>query len=420
MEKERSENGLREYSERIKKRVYDRLDMTGEIDDVQLKNIIGECVQEESGLYMISIREKEELEKTLFNAIRRLDVLQELLEDDTITEIMINGQSDIFLERDGKITRWDKTFENETRLEDIAQKIAALSNKIVNASVPIADTRLGDGSRVSIVLPPVALNGPVITIRKFYREPLTMEKLIGLNSITREAAEFLEYAVRAKYNIFISGGTGSGKTTFLNALSGFIPKDERVITIEDSAELQIDHVENLVRLEARDANIEGKNAVKIRDLIRASLRMRPDRIIVGEVRGEETLDMVQAMSTGHDGSLSTGHGNSPKDMAARLETMILMGMDMPVSAIRQQLSSAIDIIVHLGRLRDKTRRVLQIVEIKGINKGEIEFNTLFEFKETGEKEGRITGSLTASGRGLVNCEKMYAAGFRFGAAQNTT
>ena len=419
MERERSENGLREYSERIKKRVYDRLDMTGEIEDVQLKNIIGECVQEESGLYMISIREKEELEETLFNAIRRLDVLQELLEGDTITEIMINGQSDIFLERDGKITRWDKTFENETRLEDIAQKIAALSNKIVNASVPIADTRLGDGSRVSIVLPPVALNGPVITIRKFYREPLTMEKLIGLNSITREAAEFLEYAVRAKYNIFISGGTGSGKTTFLNALSGFIPKDERVITIEDSAELQIEHVENLVRLEARDANIEGKNAVKIRDLIRASLRMRPDRIIVGEVRGEETLDMVQAMSTGHDGSLSTGHGNSPKDMAARLETMILMGMDMPVSAIRQQLSSAIDIIVHLGRLRDKTRRVLQIVEIKGINKGEIEFNTLFEFKETGEKEGRITGSLTASGRGLVNCEKMYAAGFRMGTAQHT-
>ena len=419
MERERSENGLREYSERIKKRVYDRLDMTGEIEDVQLKNIIGECVQEESGLYMISIREKEELEETLFNAIRRLDVLQELLEDDTITEIMINGQSDIFLERDGKITRWDKTFENETRLEDIAQKIAALSNKIVNASVPIADTRLGDGSRVSIVLPPFALNGPVITIRKFYREPLTMEKLIGLNSITREAAEFLEYAVRAKYNIFISGGTGSGKTTFLNALSGFIPKDERVITIEDSAELQIEHVENLVRLEARDANIEGKNAVKIRDLIRASLRMRPDRIIVGEVRGEETLDMVQAMSTGHDGSLSTGHGNSPKDMAARLETMILMGMDMPVSAIRQQLSSAIDIIVHLGRLRDKTRRVLQIVEIKGINKGEIEFNTLFEFKETGEKEGRITGSLTASGRGLVNCEKMYAAGFRMGTAQHT-
>ena len=419
MERERSEDGLREYSERIKKRVYDRLDMTGEIEDVQLKNIIGECVQEESGLYMISIREKEELGETLFNAIRRLDVLQELLEDDTITEIMINGQSDIFLERDGKITRWDKTFENETRLEDIAQKIAALSNKIVNASVPIADTRLEDGSRVSIVLPPIALNGPVITIRKFYREPLTMEKLIGLNSITREAAEFLEYAVRAKYNIFISGGTGSGKTTFLNALSGFIPKDERVITIEDSAELQIEHVENLVRLEARDANIEGKNAVKIRDLIRASLRMRPDRIIVGEVRGEETLDMVQAMSTGHDGSLSTGHGNSPKDMAARLETMILMGMDMPVSAIRQQLSSAIDIIVHLGRLRDKTRRVLQIVEIKGINKGEIEFNTLFEFKETGEKEGRITGSLTASGRGLVNCEKMYAAGFRMGTAQHT-
>ena len=353
--------------------------MSGDITDVALKQVIGECVQEESGLYMISIRQKEELEESVFNAIRRLDVLQELLEDDTITEIMINGKDDIFLERNGHITKWDKSFENEERLEDIAQKIASLSNKIVNISSPIADTRLEDGSRVSIVLPPVALNGPVITIRKFYKDALTMEKLIETGSLTQEAADFLKMAVKSKYNIFISGGTGSGKTTFLNALSEFIDNDERVITIEDAAELQINHVKNLVRLEARDANIEGKNEVTIRDLIRASLRMRPDRIIVGEVRGKETLDMVQAMSTGHDGSLSTGHGNSPKDMMTRLETMILMGIDMPVAAIRQQLTSAIDIIIHLGRLRDKTRRVLQIAEVVGVSRGEVKFNKLFEF-----------------------------------------
>lgn len=254
--------------------------MSGDITDVALKQVIGECVQEESGLYMISIRQKEELEESVFNAIRRLDVLQELLEDDTITEIMINGKDDIFLERNGHITKWDKSFENEERLEDIAQKIASLSNKIVNISSPIADTRLEDGSRVSIVLPPVALNGPVITIRKFYKDALTMEKLIETGSLTQEAADFLKMAVKSKYNIFISGGTGSGKTTFLNALSEFIDNDERVITIEDAAELQINHVKNLVRLEARDANIEGKNEVTIRDLIRASLRMRPDRIIV--------------------------------------------------------------------------------------------------------------------------------------------
>lgn len=254
--------------------------MSGDITDVALKQVIGECVQEESGLYMISIRQKEELEESVFNAIRRLDVLQELLEDDTITEIMINGKDDIFLERNGHITKWDKSFENEERLEDIAQKIASLSNKIVNISSPIADTRLEDGSRVSIVLPPVALNGPVITIRKFYKDALTMEKLIETGLLTQEAADFLKMAVKSKYNIFISGGTGSGKTTFLNALSEFIDNDERVITIEDAAELQINHVKNLVRLEARDANIEGKNEVTIRDLIRASLRMRPDRIIV--------------------------------------------------------------------------------------------------------------------------------------------
>lgn len=384
--------------------------MSGDITDVALKQVIGECVQEESGLYMISIRQKEELEESVFNAIRRLDVLQELLEDDTITEIMINGKDDIFLD-DGHITKWDKSFENEERLEDIAQKIASLSNKIVNISSPIADTRLEDGSRVSIVLPPVALNGPVITIRKFYKDALTMEKLIETGSLTQEAADFLKMAVKSKYNIFISGGTGSGKTTFLNALSEFIDNDERVITIEDAAELQINHVKNLVRLEARDANIEGKNEVTIRDLIRASLRMRPDRIIVGEVRGKETLDMVQAMSTGHDGSLSTGHGNSPKDMMTRLETMILMGIDMPVAAIRQQLTSAIDIIIHLGRLRDKTRRVLQIAEVVGVSRGEVKFNKLFEFAENAESNGRVLGELKATGNKLVNTQKMYFAGY---------
>lgn len=385
--------------------------MSGDITDVALKQVIGECVQEESGLYMISIRQKEELEESVFNAIRRLDVLQELLEDDTITEIMINGKDDIFLERNGHITKWDKSFENEERLEDIAQKIASLSNKIVNISSPIADTRLEDGSRVSIVLPPVALNGPVITIRKFYKDALTMEKLIETGSLTQEAADFLKMAVKSKYNIFISGGTGSGKTTFLNALSEFIDNDERVITIEDAAELQINHVKNLVRLEARDANIEGKNEVTIRDLIRASLRMRPDRIIVGEVRGKETLDMVQAMSTGHDGSLSTGHGNSPKDMMTRLETMILMGIDMPVAAIRQQLTSAIDIIIHLGRLRDKTRRVLQIAEVVGVSRGEVKFNKLFEFAENAESNGRVLGELKGTGNKLVNTQKMYFAGY---------
>ena len=385
--------------------------MSGDITDVALKQVIGECVQEESGLYMISIRQKEELEESVFNAIRRLDVLQELLEDDTITEIIINGKDDIFLERNGHITKWDKSFENEERLEDIAQKIASLSNKIVNISSPIADTRLEDGSRVSIVLPPVALNGPVITIRKFYKDALTMEKLIETGSLTQEAADFLKMAVKSKYNIFISGGTGSGKTTFLNALSEFIDNDERVITIEDAAELQINHVKNLVRLEARDANIEGKNEVTIRNLIRASLRMRPDRIIVGEVRGKETLDMVQAMSTGHDGSLSTGHGNSPKDMMTRLETMILMGIDMPVAAIRQQLTSAIDIIIHLGRLRDKTRRVLQIAEVVGVSRGEVKFNKLFEFAENAESNGRVLGELKATGNKLVNTQKMYFAGY---------
>lgn len=395
----------------IKNMVYERIDTSVDIDNDELHEVIENCIIEKSRSMMISVDRRQRLGTAVFNAMRRLDILSDILEDDSVTEIMINGTENIFIERNGHIERLDKMFENEQKLSDIAQKIAALSNKIVNASVPIVDTRLSDGSRVSIVLPPIALNGPVITIRKFFEIPLTIEKLIEIGSITTEAADFLEKAVKAKYNLFISGATGSGKTTFLNVLSNFIPKDERVITIEDSAELQLKNVDNLVRLEARNANVEGKNAVSIRDLIRASLRMRPDRIIVGEVRGEETLDMIQAMSTGHDGSLSTGHGNSPSDMMARLETMVLMGMDMPVSAVRQQILAAIDIIVHLGRLRDKTRRVLKIVEIKGLSKGEIAYNTLYEFKETGEKDGRVEGGLVKVSAGLINLEKMQRAGY---------
>ncbi len=398
------------YTSRIKKRVYEKLDMSTDIDDKDLRNVIEECVQEESKVYIIPLRQREIIEESVFNAIRRLDILQEILEDDSITEIMINGSNDIFIERNGNLQRWDKHFETTDKLEDVAQKIAALSNKIVNTSIPIVDTRLDDGSRVSIVLPPIAIDGPVITIRKFYDDPLTMDKLIKLHSVTQEAAEFLEKAVKAKYNIFISGATGSGKTTFLNVLSNYIPSDERVITIEDSAELQIKNIDNLVRLESRKANIEGKNEITIRDLIKASLRLRPDRIVVGEVRGDETLDMVQAMTTGHDGSLSTGHGNSPQDMMSRLETMILMGMDMSLSAVRKQLVSAIDIIIHLGRLRDRTRRVMKIVEIAGLQNGEVQYNTLFEFKETGEKDGKVLGELVSTQKELIHKEKLFAAG----------
>ncbi len=384
--------------------------MSTDIDDKDLRNVIEECVQEESKVYIIPLRQREVIEESVFNAIRRLDILQEILEDDSITEIMINGSKDIFIERDGSLQRWDKHFETTDKLEDVAQKIAALSNKIVNTSIPIVDTRLDDGSRVSIVLPPIAIDGPVITIRKFYDDPLTMDKLIALHSVTQEAAKFLEKAVKAKYNIFISGATGSGKTTFLNVLSNYIPNGERVITIEDSAELQIKNIDNLVRLEARKSNIEGKNEITIRDLIKASLRLRPDRIVVGEVRGDETLDMVQAMTTGHDGSLSTGHGNSPQDMMSRLETMILMGMDMSLSAVRKQLVSAIDIIIHLGRLRDRTRRVMKIVEIAGLQNGEVQYNTLFEFKETGEKDGKVLGGLVSTQKELIHKEKLFAAG----------
>lgn len=395
----------------VKQRVTQEVDTGQEFIDEELMEIIEESISRECQQKMISIKNREIIRNTIFNSMKRFDVLQELIDDNSITEIMINGYQDIFVEKYGRLIRWDKQFDSKQRLEDIVQKIAAVSNKIVNESKPITDTRLYDGSRVSIVLPPIAINGPAVTIRKFYKNPITIEKLIEIKSITCEAAQFLECLVKARYNIFISGGTGSGKTTFLNALSNFIPKDERIITIEDSAELQLNRVDNLVRLEARNANMEGNNAVTIRDLIKSSLRMRPDRIIVGEVRGAEAIDMLQAMNTGHSGSLSTGHSNGATDMISRLETMVLMGMDMPVSAIRGQISSAVDIIVHLGRMRDKTRKVLQIAEVLDCRQGQIQLNPLYEFREdTYSSPENVSGALTRTENIFMNQEKLLSSG----------
>lgn len=351
-----------------------------------------------------------EFGRDLFNAFRKLDILQELLEDESITEIMINGLENIFVEKKGEIYQYEKRFVSRKKLEDIAQQIASGCNRTVNEAEPIVDARLPDGSRVNLVLLPVALNGPIITIRKFPKEGITMKHLIAWGSISGEAAEFLEMLVKAKYNMFISGGTGSGKTTFLNALSQFIPEDERIITIEDNAELRLQSLPNLVRLEARNANMEGEGRIDIRELIRTALRMRPDRVIVGEVRSAETIDMLQAMNTGHDGSLSTGHGNSPKDMIGRLETMVLMGMEIPIEAVQRQIASGIDIIIHLGRMRDKTRKVLEIIEITGYEKGEIQMNTLYEFQEKGSSYGKVRGSLVKKEE-LQKKEKLLAAGY---------
>ena len=396
----------------LKSKVMEAIDPTREVDEAEILDIIDRIFVENSGKISVSASKKLEYRKRIFNDIKKLDVLQELIEDYTVTEIMVNGWDSIFYEKSGVIVKWDKHFESPKRLNDIVQRIAGLSNKIVNETIPIADARLADGSRVNIVMNPVAINGPIITIRKFYDIPLSMEKLISINSLTAEVAEFLKKLVIAGYNIFISGGTGSGKTTFLNALSNYIPKDERVITIEDSAELKLDSIDNLVRLEARKANIEGKNEVSIRDLIKSALRMRPDRIVVGEVRGSEAIDMLSAMNTGHDGSLSTGHANGPEDMMLRLETMVLMTLDMPLPAIRRQIASAIDIVVHLGRLRDRTRRVLSISEVVGIKNGEIELNHLYEFIEDGvDEENRIKGHLKETGNIFRNKTKLIAAGF---------
>ncbi|MEG0793669.1 MAG: ATPase, T2SS/T4P/T4SS family [Lachnospiraceae bacterium] len=397
-------------AEQLHERVLKRLDMSNEMEDQELEEIIHQVLQEQSAEQYLTIQEKAALGKSLFNAFRKLDLLQELIEDQEITEIMINGTDHIFIEKNGRIYQLDKKFVTRGKLEDVIQQIVSESNRLVNEASPIVDARLEDGSRVNVVLYPLALNGPIVTIRKFPQHAITMEQLIEWKSITEEAAKFLAQLVKAKYNIFISGGTGTGKTTFLNALSDYIPKEERIITIEDNAELQIKGVMNLVRLESRNANVEGRGEIGIRDLIKSALRMRPDRIIVGEVRGEEALDMLQSLNTGHDGSLSTGHGNSSKDMLGRLETMVLMGMDLPLAAIQRQIASAIDIMIHLGRLRDKSRRVMEIVEVLDYKNGEIKLHTLYEFKEEGMENGRIQGKLVQVNE-MVNKEKLLAAGY---------
>jgi pilus assembly protein CpaF len=388
----------------------EQIDLSRDVEDEEIQEIIDELVVEEGRKAALSLDERRNLGVSIFHSIRKMDVLQELIDNDDVTEIMINGTDNIFIEKAGRIYQWEKGFESREKLDNIIQQIVAKCNRVVNEASPIVDARLENGSRVNIVLAPVALNGPIVTIRRFPKNPISMNDLIKFGSITPSAVDELKKWVIAGYNIFISGGTGSGKTTFLNALSNFIPSTERVITIEDSAELQLQGIPNLVKLETRNANTEGAKPITIRDLIKSSLRMRPDRVIVGEVRGSEALDMLQALNTGHDGSLSTGHANSSKDMLSRLETMVLMGMDLPLSAVRRQIASGVDIIVHLGRLRDKSRRVIEIVEILGFENGEIITTPIYEFKETGEKHGKVQGEFVKV-RELTHKDKLKAAGF---------
>jgi len=393
----------------IRAQVMDEIDLSYDVSDEEIHKLIKEKIILKARQYPISLKKRQQIESHVFNSLRKLDVLEDLLNDEDITEIMINGPDHIFIEKAGRVIHSKEKFSSEEKLNDIIQNIVANSNKIVNESNPIVDTRLKDGSRVNIVLKPAAVDYSIISIRKFPKEQMTMSKLEQYGSISKEQIQFLQKMVKAGYNIFVSGGTGSGKTSFLNALGEFIPEDERVITIEDSAELQLKKVENLVRLEARNANLEGKNEISIRDLLKSSLRMRPNRIIVGECRGAEALEMLQAFNTGHDGSCSTGHSNSCKDMLSRLETMVLMGAEIPLPAIRQQIASGIDIIVQLGRLRDKSRKLLEIAEVEGIENNEIKLNTLYKFKEQGEKEGRIIGGWEKVGK-LIHTDKLYASG----------
>lgn len=405
----------------IQKRIMKELQTRRSISDEELWELIDREVMEAGKESFVPLKEKMDLRIRLFDSFRRLGILQELVDDSQVTEIMVNGREQIFIERNGQVIRWDKSFDSEEQLEDLIQQIVSRVNRMVNVSSPIADARLEDGSRVHVVLPPIALDGPAVTIRKF-PEPITIEKLIQYQSLTIEAAEFLKMLVASGYNIFISGGTNSGKSTFLNALSAFIPEEERVITIEDSAELQIQQVPNLVRLETRNANGEGEGAVSIRDLIRAALRMNPDRIIVGEVRSGEAFDLLTAFNTGHSG-MGTGHANSPIDMLSRLESMVLMAAELPLAAIRCQICAAIDIIVQLGRLRDRSRRVLSIAEITGISHNEIQLHPLFLFQEEAkgdeeeekgsytQKQGRVEGSLVPVGQ-ITRREKLQAAGYQ--------
>ena len=399
-------------TELLYERVMLNMDMSKETGEEELQEIIRSVLDEAAKEEFLSLSEKIRISRELFNAFRRLDILQDLIEDDTVTEIMVNGTENIFYEKGGRIYRTDRHFISEDRLNDVIQQIVGSANRYVNETSPIVDARLSDGSRVNVVLKPVAVNGPIMTIRKFPKEAITIKQLVRMGSLTEEAAAFIEILVKSKYNIFVSGGTGAGKTTFLNAMSDYIPKDERIITIEDNAELQIRGVDNLVSLESRNANLEGEGAVSIRDLIKSALRMRPDRIIVGEVRGEETVDMISsAMLNGHSGSMSTGHANNPADMLHRLETMMMMGIDLPLQAIQRQIASALDIIIHLGRLRDRSRKVLQIAEVTEYEDGRIQTKVLYEFQEEGIENEKIKGSIMKVGD-LTNQEKLLAAGYK--------
>lgn len=387
----------------LKNYIFDNFNLN-ELSDEELEEKIAELVQQQFAGQLLSLDEKVKLVNQVYSSIRGFGILDTIMSDDDITEVMINGPENIFIEKSGKLIRLKEHFESERRLEDVIQRIVGMAGREVNQANPIVDTRLPDGSRVNVVLPPIALCGPTVTIRKFSKTPMTIDMLIRYGSITREIAEKLELLVRAKFNIFISGGTGSGKTTFLNALSNYIPKDERIITIEDSAELQITGIDNLVSMETRNANSSGAGEINIRDLIKSSLRMRPERIVVGEVRGGEALDMLQAMNTGHDGSLSTGHANSTKDMLSRLETMVLQGAEgLPLEAIRQQIASAIDIIIHLSRLRDKSRKTMEITEVVGYRNGEILLNPLYQFVEDADTSiQHVSGHLQRTGNKLQN------------------
>lgn len=409
----------------LKTEVHNSPDLTV-MDDEQLRQLIARTLEEKiqwagsnrpeafRELASLNFREKRYIIHAVYEAIRGLGVLGQIISDPDITEVMINGFEDIFVERAGRLQKLENHFESRQELETIITKFVSQSGRAVNESEPIVDTHLEDGSRVNVVMPPVALNGPIVTIRRFPKEAMTVQKLIRYGSITPEVAEVLELLVRSRYNIFVSGGTGSGKTTFLNALSNFIPRDERIITIEDSAELQIRNVDNLVRLETRNAGPDGSGAITIKDLIKSALRMRPDRIVVGEVRGAEALDMLQAMNTGHDGSLSTGHANSTRDMLSRLETMVLQGAaGLPLEAIRQQIGSAVDIVIHLSRLRDKSRKTMEIVEILGYDQAarDYKLNVLYQFQELPQStKEKVAGQLTRTGNSMKNTYKLENAG----------
>lgn len=405
---------VQQWKRELKEKVLKKIDFGREMTDREVEDVIDEVMLQEEVVQVCPVRVRQRIRKELFDSLRRLDILQMFVEDPSITEIMINGKDCLFIEREGKLEELNMKFESTEKLQQVIQQIVAGCNRVVNEASPIVDARLENGARVNIVMNPVALNGPAVTIRRFPEKPITMEELIRRHSLSKEAAAFLKLLVQAKYNIFISGGTGSGKTTLLNVLSGYISGGERVITIEENAELQLQGIRNLVRLEVRNSNVEGCREIPIRELIRTSLRMRPDRIIVGEVRGEEAVDMIQAMNTGHEGSMSTGHANSAADMLSRLENMILMGMEIPLQAIRQQIASGIDIIIHLGRLRDRSRRVLEIVELVGCESGRYVLNPLYSFEEeeTEQKGTFVVGELTKKGE-LVHGKKLQMAGIRY-------